>query len=411
MTDAAKALRHNVDAILRQEDCPADYMLLSSILSGLGDWQNNAWILQRCLEKAAFNSPTEQAQVCLQLGASYQQLGRSKDALACFRNAAELDPRSFGQSEQIGEECRKFILQAEKNLHVFESSGTLGVALDAIPAQLRRIEAIGARPWIQARNNQQRFQWPLGHEDEIRLEMSELRRIWRKDSQDARLANLVNPYQCLSLPMFSAQDCKWVARAFAQQTRATFKRCYRHDPIDFDECEKLHVGLYTADLRVHPMLSLLRAFLRHYDGDRLRVSVFHNSADPSVLQEVQPLVAETVDITTVPDEKVAMEIHKRKVQVLLDCTGRTGEGRPGIVAQCPAPVQVAWGGFPGTSGDPSVHYVVADEFTLPVGLADTMTEKVLYIPGTWLINDHPGTYAQIMTAMRDEAERREAGHR
>jgi predicted O-linked N-acetylglucosamine transferase (SPINDLY family) len=58
-----------------------------------------------------------------------------------------------------------------------------------------------------------------------------------------------------------------------------------------------------------------------------------------------------------------------------------------ILAYRPAPVQVTYLGFPGPTALPGIDYVIADEFVLPPELAPHFTEKPLYMPRTFQIND------------------------
>jgi predicted O-linked N-acetylglucosamine transferase (SPINDLY family) len=61
--------------------------------------------------------------------------------------------------------------------------------------------------------------------------------------------------------------------------------------------------------------------------------------------------------------------------------------RPNILAYRPAPVQVTYLGFPGTTALPNIDYVIGDEFLIPPELATYFTETPLYMPHVFQVSD------------------------
>lgn len=64
------------------------------------------------------------------------------------------------------------------------------------------------------------------------------------------------------------------------------------------------------------------------------------------------------------------EIVASNVDVLVDLMGFTVGGRPELFAARPAPVQVAYMGYPGTTGTTYIDYVLCDAVACPLELAD-----------------------------------------
>jgi predicted O-linked N-acetylglucosamine transferase (SPINDLY family) len=87
------------------------------------------------------------------------------------------------------------------------------------------------------------------------------------------------------------------------------------------------------------------------------------------------------------DEAAARLIADNEIDVLVDLQGLSGNARPEIVARGPAPVQIAWLGYPGTTGLPHVDYVVADDFIFPPELEPFFSEKPLRLPTTFQVSD------------------------
>lgn len=80
------------------------------------------------------------------------------------------------------------------------------------------------------------------------------------------------------------------------------------------------------------------------------------------------------------DVQAAQTLRAHDIDILIDLHGLDEDSRPGIVAQRPAPVQIAWPGLPATSAMAAIDHVLADAFVLPPTLAPHFTERPLYLP-------------------------------
>jgi len=80
------------------------------------------------------------------------------------------------------------------------------------------------------------------------------------------------------------------------------------------------------------------------------------------------------------DLEAAQLIRAQQIDILVDLHGLGAGGRPGILGHRPAPVQIAWPGYPGTTALAGVDHVLADAYALPPTLAPYFTEQPLYLP-------------------------------
>ncbi len=72
---------------------------------------------------------------------------------------------------------------------------------------------------------------------------------------------------------------------------------------------------------------------------------------------------------------------------MVDLKGYTQEGRPGILAYRPAPIQAQYLGYPGTMAADYFDYVIADKFVIPEDHRRFYSEQVAYLPDTYQCND------------------------
>jgi protein O-GlcNAc transferase len=97
-----------------------------------------------------------------------------------------------------------------------------------------------------------------------------------------------------------------------------------------------------------------------------------------------------------------------EIDIAVNLNGYAGAHRTGIFAFRPTPVQVNYLGFPGTMATPFIDYIVADRLVIPEEHKIHYTEKVVYLPNTYLPSDCMRKIAE-RTPTRAEAGLPEAG--
>ena len=83
------------------------------------------------------------------------------------------------------------------------------------------------------------------------------------------------------------------------------------------------------------------------------------------------------------DQELAAVIRKDSIDVLVDCTMHMAGSRPLVFAHRPAPVQIAWLAYPGTTGMKCMSHRISDSITDPPGTDGFYTEQTLRIPNFW----------------------------
>jgi protein O-GlcNAc transferase len=81
-------------------------------------------------------------------------------------------------------------------------------------------------------------------------------------------------------------------------------------------------------------------------------------------------------------------MREMEVDIAVDLGGYTSDTRTEIFAHRPAPVQVNYLGYPGTMGTPYHDYIIADRHTIPPEHQAFYTERVAYLPDTYLPTDN-----------------------
>jgi predicted O-linked N-acetylglucosamine transferase (SPINDLY family) len=102
------------------------------------------------------------------------------------------------------------------------------------------------------------------------------------------------------------------------------------------------------------------------------------------------------------DDQVAERVKAEEIDILVDLNGFTQHARTGIFCRRPAPVQVNYLGFPATMGSPFMDYIVADRVLIPPSHQHGYSEKVAYLPGSYLPHDEAARRASERAFARAE---------
>ncbi|MBL0076527.1 MAG: hypothetical protein IPP41_11595 [Rhodocyclaceae bacterium] len=171
-----------------------------------------------------------------------------------------------------------------------------------------------------------------------------------------------------------ASDYGEVARAMAGSQFATW--ACQTPPL------KLRVGLVSGDLRQHPVGNFLESVLSNIDRNLIELIAYptHAKVDRQTLR-IKASCSAWKPLVGLSDEAAAKLIHADGVHVLIDLSGHTAHNRLPVFAWKPAPVQVTWLGYLGTTGVAEMDYLLADANTLLESEESGFSEKNLATSG------------------------------
>ena len=160
--------------------------------------------------------------------------------------------------------------------------------------------------------------------------------------------------------------------------------------------EKLRVGYYSSDFRTHPVAHLFTPLIEAHD--RSRVEIFGFGFGPDTQDAIRARIEAACDkffwVDDRSDAAVAELSHKLGIDVAVDLNGHTQYARTGMFAARCAPVQLSYIGYGGTMGMDCFDYLVSDATTIPTGSQSSIAEKVIYLPGSSLVNGARAEIAQ-----------------
>ena len=141
---------------------------------------------------------------------------------------------------------------------------------------------------------------------------------------------------------------------------------------------RLRVGYVSADFREHPIGYFCGPVLRHHTRGAFEVYCYSDVRAPDALtQSLRELDCVWRD--------TAALVRRDGIDILVDLTGHTGGDRLLAFARRPAPLQVAWIGYPNTTGMSAMTHRITDAYADPPGATEHLhTERLVRMPEIYL---------------------------
>ncbi|KAK9288296.1 hypothetical protein L1049_016747 [Liquidambar formosana] len=153
---------------------------------------------------------------------------------------------------------------------------------------------------------------------------------------------------------------------------------------------RLRVGYVSSDFGNHPLSHLMGSVFGMHDRENVEVFCYALSPNDGTewRQRIQSEAEHFVDVSSMTSDMIARRINDDKIQILVNLNGYTKGARNEIFAMQPAPIQVSYMGFPGTTGASYIHYLITDEFVSPMRFSHIYSEKLVHLPHCYFANDY-----------------------
>ena len=352
------------------------------------------------LIRQAIASAPENSDFHSNLGIALSAQERWEDAIAAYRRALQIQPDNAEAHYNLGvalkaqgrmDEAIAAYHQALRLRPDFtEAHSNLGGALkDA--GQLD--EAIGAyRRAIQIGPDVAVFHNNLGCLLKDRAQLEEAaescRRAVALKPDDAALHSsliLTSLYEQRHDDAALGEEIK----RWEQRHGAPLAKFVRPHENQADPRRRLKVGYVSQHFQIcappHFMLPLLEA--HDHAGFEIHCYASVKRPDP-ITERIRKSADVWRDVFGVSDEALAERIREDGIDILVDLAMHTGSNRLLVFARKPAPVQVTWLAYPGTSGLRAMDYRLTDAWMDPeASPCPASLEELVRLPDSWFCYD------------------------
>ncbi|XP_057871248.1 probable UDP-N-acetylglucosamine--peptide N-acetylglucosaminyltransferase SEC isoform X1 [Cryptomeria japonica] len=201
------------------------------------------------------------------------------------------------------------------------------------------------------------------------------------------IAYPIDPMLALEISRKYAEHCTLIASRFGLPP-------FNHPPPIPVKSEggsgRLRVGYVSSDFGNHPLSHLMGSVFGMHNREYVEVFCYALSQNDGSewRQRIQAEAEHFIDVSSFSSDVIARMISEDNIQVLVNLNGYTKGARNEIFAMQPAPIQVSYMGFPGTTGADYIHYLVTDEFVSPMRFAHIYSEKLVHMPHCYFVNDY-----------------------
>jgi protein O-GlcNAc transferase len=359
--------------------------------------QRNFEAAERILKQARALAPQD-ADAAFNLGNALHGLGRSSQAVELYRQAVTLRPDYVDALINLG--------------NVYTEIGEFNLGLAAYDA------ALLAQPdSVVAMNNAGCLLRTLGRTDAAQ---DLLLRALRADPQRAALYdNLGNVYKdageldeaitcfrkALELDPSAAATHSNLAYALSFQSPEAgpiLEECTRWNErfaagvrgparsraIGGDADRRLKIGYVSPDFRDHCQSLFTIPLLSRHDHEAFEIHCYSSVKRPDdFTRRIAGYADVWREVRSLDDAALCQLIREDRIDILVDLTMHMAGGRPLVFARKPAPIQIAWLAYPGTTGIGAMDYRLSDPQLDPDGFESHYSERTLRLADSFWCYD------------------------
>ena len=267
------------------------------------------------------------------------------------------------------------------------------------------IEALDQKDQVLAFEILQQFGFDKGPDGDPLLCLSVSLDVFETDIVDQMLAVLDQKQLCIdpfrSLLFFD--EPSFHRYATGQKLRSILADSVFEAPavISRRKHDRTRIGYVSSDFRSHATSHLMGKLFDFHDRDRFEImaistfdsrfgwnyrEVTEEGIDPVHVQ-LRNTAEHFIDLPE--DRRLRLEaIRDLTCDILVDLNGFTIGQSQDLFFQRAAPIQLAYLGYPGTTSNPSIDGLIADQFVIPPNERDHFSEKIINLPGFYQINSY-----------------------
>jgi predicted O-linked N-acetylglucosamine transferase (SPINDLY family) len=180
----------------------------------------------------------------------------------------------------------------------------------------------------------------------------------------------------------SAEAVSAAHRRFGEQLEVTRKAHRQPHANNRNPDRRLRLGFVSADLRNHPVARFLEPVWRELDRRRFELFAYDTQpASDAIALRLRERADHWTIAASLPEAQLDANIRRDGIDILFDLSGHTARNRLGVFARKPAPIQVSWIGYPGTTGLSTMDYRFVDAIVAPPQRFDFLfSEHLAYLP-------------------------------
>lgn len=396
---------------------------LGTLLSEQGETQSAADLFVRAIE-----AKSDFIDAWNNLGLCHQNEGRLEQALINFRKAEELNPKHLPTLDNLG-----FALRLAGRLEESKSYYERILAIDPGISSARYNLGMSLMEMMQREEAEKHFQMVLAKEPrhphamlslgyllQLRHRMDEAEALYMGSMETRPSLDAMTNLGILYIDVGETRiGLEWLKKAISaaprQQAALSNYLFTRHFEVGVksadilaehrswndhharqlkrnfeftntpDPSRRLKVGFVSPDFREHSVMRQIIPLLRERNRAEYEAFCYSDAkVEDDFTQKGRELADHWICTCRMNDDELADRIYSDKIDILVDLTCHSSCNRMLMFARKPAPVQISWLGYPGTTGLSTMDYRLSDQWIDPPGTHDAdYVEKTYRLRNYW----------------------------
>jgi protein O-GlcNAc transferase len=331
----------------------------------------------------------------LSYGIAVSNLGRYEDALVYFNKALSLNPNSAEAWSWKGAtmlELKRFdqaITLNDKALSLNPNLAEAWSCKGATMHELKRFDEAIAN-YGKALSLKSDLDWIYGDLVYTKLKICSWTGL-ADSSEDISKKIMENEKVSIPFILLALNDD---ALLHKKSSEILIQSKYPFNPVlesilKRSQSQKIRVGYFSADFHNHATGYLMAELFELHDKNQFEIVGFSfgPTANDWMRQRLEKSFDQFIEVGSKSDVEVAKLSRDLNIDIAVDLKGFTQDARTGIFSYRAAPIQVNYLGYPGTMGADYIDYIIADKTLIPLDAQSSYTEKVVYLPNSYQVND------------------------
>jgi protein O-GlcNAc transferase len=342
------------------------------------------------------------------LGIVSQKQGQLEAAATAFQQAILLKPdytrafgnlrntfRQLGKIEEAVAHCRRTIERHPDSAVAYNSLGTLLLLQDKVrEAEVAFQQALLLKPDFAAAVSN------LGHVYRHPGQLDRSIECYRQaialepgdPMAHSNLIYVMHFHPGCDLPALAAEGARW-----RQRHADPLKKFIRPHANSRDPERRLKIGYVSSNFYRQAECFFVVPLLEHHDRRSFEIHCYASVTRPdAVTTRLQNAADAWHDVQRMSNETLVEKIRDDKIDILVDLEMHMGNKRLTMFARKPAPVQVTWLAYPGSTGLDTIDYRLTDAYMEPADADDSWSsETPVRLPDCWCCYEPVGEYPEI----------------
>lgn len=179
---------------------------------------------------------------------------------------------------------------------------------------------------------------------------------------------------------------------YEQRYASPLRSCWSPHTNSPDPDRPLRLGFVSPYFGIHPVGFFLVRVLENLNRRQFEVVCYHDrSKTDEMTTRLRACATEWREVGGLSDAHLAAQVRTDRIDILFELEGHNAGNRLLAIASKPAPIQITWLDYVGTTGLSAIDYILADPRQIPPEAERYYSEKVLHLPDDYICFDPPSS--------------------